>query len=101
MKLLPALILLCTATTASANPFPSGNAQAGQQLYEKHKCNSCHAKVMGGDGNGIFTRPTHKVLNTKDLLGQMDACSGHIGATLTPQDQQHLGAYLNNFYKLK
>jgi len=101
MKLITALLLLCTATATSANPFPGGNAQTGQKLFEQHKCNSCHDSMMGGDGNRIFTRIDRKVNNAADLVAQITRCSGNVGATFTPQDKQHLGAYLNIFYKLK
>jgi cytochrome c2 len=101
MKLIITLILLCAATATSANPFPNGNAQTGQQLFEQYKCNRCHAAMMGGDGNAIFTRADRKVHNAAELVTQMEACSGAIGASLTPQDKQHLGAYLNQYYNLK
>jgi cytochrome c551/c552 len=101
MKLITTLILLSAATAATANPFPNGNAQTGQKLFEQYNCNRCHAKLMGGDGNAIFTRADRKVHNAAELLVQLVACSGNIGATLTPQEKQHLGAYLNRFYNLK
>lgn len=101
MKLIIALLLACTATVASANPFPGGNALTGQKLFEQNKCNSCHDSMMGGDGNKIFTRMNRKVHNAADLVAQITRCSGNVGANLTPQDKQHLGAYLNTFYKLK
>ena len=101
MKLIIALILLCIATTASANPFPKGDARAGQQLFEKHQCNRCHIKIMGGDGSAIFTRPDHKIRSAPQLLGQIDICSANVGVTFTPQEKQNLAAYLNRFYNLK
>jgi cytochrome c553 len=101
MKLIPTLILLFAATAASANPFPSGDAKAGQKLFEQYKCNRCHAKMTGGNGNAIFTRADRKVHNAAELLAQLDACSANIGVTLTPQEKQHLGAYLNRYYNLK
>ena len=101
MKLITALILLCAATAASANPFPNGNAQTGQKLFEQYKCNSCHADMLGGDGSAIFTRTERKVHNAAELIKQMEACSGSIGTKLTPQEKQHLGAYLNRYYNLK
>ena len=36
MKLIIALLLACAATAASANPFPEGNAMAGQKLFEQN-----------------------------------------------------------------
>ncbi|OGS97052.1 MAG: hypothetical protein A3H31_05050 [Gallionellales bacterium RIFCSPLOWO2_02_FULL_57_47] len=101
MKLITTLILLSAATAATANPFPNGDAQTGQKLFEQYNCNRCHAKLMGGDGNAIFTRADRKVHNAAELLVQLVACSGNIGTTLTPQEKQHLGAYLNRFYNLK
>jgi cytochrome c553 len=101
MKLIIALILLCAAMTASANPFPKGDAQAGQQLFEKHQCNRCHIKIMGGDGSAIFTRADRKVHNAAELLEQLDACNRNIDVNLTPQEKHNLAAYLNRFYNLK
>jgi len=101
MNLIYTFILLCIATVASANPFPDGNALTGQKLFEQHKCNSCHDSMMGGDGNKIFTRINRKVNNAADLVAQITRCSGNVGANFTQQDKQHLGAYLNRYYKLK
>ena len=101
MKLIIALILLCVAAAASANPFPNGNAQAGQKLFELHKCNRCHAAMLGGDGSAIFTRPNRKVRSVTELIEQIEVCSGNIGVNLTPLEKQHLGAYLNRYYNLK
>jgi len=96
-----ALVLLFAAANASANPFPGGDAKTGQRLFEQHRCNGCHVKLVGGDGSAIFTRTDSKVRDAAGLLGQMDACSGNIGAALTSQDRQHLGAYLNRYYNLR
>lgn len=101
MKLIISFMLLCTATLASANPFPNGNAQTGQKLFEQYKCSRCHAAMLGGDGSAIFTRADRKVHNAAELIVQIEACSGNIGVTLTPQDKQHLGAYLNRYYNFK
>jgi len=101
MKLLTMLILLGAATAASANPFPNGDEQAGKKIFDQYKCNSCHAALMGGDGNAIFTRADRKVHNATHLIEQIHLCSGNVGAKLTPQEEQHLGAYLNRYYNLK
>ncbi|MFZ2540525.1 MAG: cytochrome c [Gallionella sp.] len=101
MKMVTALFLTCAATVASASPFPDGDALAGQKLFEQHKCNSCHDAMMGGDGNKIFTRINRKVNSSADLITQITRCSGNVGASFTLQDKQHLGAYLNRYYKLK
>lgn len=99
--ILPAIILLGLATTASANPFPDGNAQAGQKLFEKYDCNQCHNSLMGGDGNKIFTRFNRKRNSPEGLLEQIGMCSGNVNAHFTPKETQDLAAYLNVFYKFK
>jgi hypothetical protein len=101
MKLTATLILLCAATAASANPFPTGNAQNGQKLFEKYDCNQCHNQIMGGDGNKIFTRFDRKRTTPDGLIEQIGMCSGNVNAHFTPQQTQDLAAYLNIFYKFK
>ena len=101
MKLITALLLLCSAGAASANPFPNGDTENGKKIFDQYNCNSCHDKLMGGNGNAIFTRPDHKVRNADELLRQIHVCSGNVGANLNPQEEQDLGAYLNRFYNLK
>lgn len=101
MKLLFIFILLFSSFSAQANPFPNGSAPAGQKIFNQYKCNSCHAQMLGGDGSAIFTRANRKVHNADELIEQIKVCSGNVGAKLTAQDEQHLGAYLNRYYNLK
>lgn len=101
MKLITALIFLSLAASAGASPFAGGNAQTGKAIFDQYKCNSCHAQMLGGDGNAIFTRANRKVHNEAELIEQITICSGNAGAHLTAQDEQHLAAYLNRYYKLK
>lgn len=101
MKLIATLILLCVASAASADPFPTGNALAGQKLFIKHDCNQCHNAMMGGDGDKIFTRINRKVNSASGLIEQIGVCSGNVNANLTEQEKQDIAAYLNRFYKLK
>jgi len=101
IKLASILALTCFAATASANPFPKGDAVKGQELFEKHNCNSCHNSMMGGDGNKIFTRFNRIVSTPGELLAQINICSGNVNAHLSEQDQQDLGAYLNRYYNMK
>jgi mono/diheme cytochrome c family protein len=97
----PAMMLLGAATAASANPFPDGNAQTGEKLFAQYNCNQCHNKIMGGDGNKIFTRPG-RIRNTPEgLIQQIGMCSANVNAHFTPQETQDLAAYLNIFYKFK
>ena len=95
---LPALLLLCAATAAQAAPFAQGNATAGKRLFEQSHCNRCHMAMEGGDGRAIFTRPDHKVRNPQQLVAQLHICGANVGLDVTPQQEQDLGAYLNQTY---
>jgi cytochrome c551/c552 len=97
----PAIVLLVTATAASADPFPNGNAKTGQKLFAKYNCNQCHNSIMGGDGNKIFTRFDRKRNTPEGLVEQINMCSGNVNAHFTPQETQDIAAYLNIFYKFK
>ena len=101
MKLISTLILLSASMIASANPFPNGDAMAGQKLFDEHDCNSCHNSMMGGDGNKIFTRLTRKVSTPDALIQQIGMCSGNVSAHFTPQQEQDIAAFLNAYYKFK
>ena len=102
MKIIAALALSLAATCAMAAPFPNGNTQAGKKLFDDNQCSSCHIGKVGGDGSAIFTRPNRIVHNPKEMVARMHVCSGAVGMTLTPQNEQDLGAYLNQtYYKFK
>ncbi len=89
-------------SAAQATSFSGGDAQIGEELFDRYKCNSCHIDKVGGDGSAIFTRPNRTVTNPKEMIEQMTRCSGSLGKALTTQEQQHLGAYLNQrYYKFK
>lgn len=102
MKNSPLFLLLCFAASAQAAPFAEGDPQAGRKLFDQYNCNSCHKDKTGGDGSAIFTRPDRKVNSPQKMIEQMTMCSGALGKKLTKQEQQHLGAYLNqSYYKFK
>lgn len=100
MRMLP-LFLMLAATPALAAPFPQGDPATGQKLFEQHRCDQCHIDIVGGDGSALFTRSNRKVRNAQDMVAQMQRCSAAAGITLSPSDEQHLGAYLNRYYHLK
>ncbi len=106
MKLITTLsftitLLMGVVATASANPFPKGNAQNGQKIFDKYDCNRCHNQIMGGDGNKIFTRFDRKRNTPEGLIEQIGMCSGNVNAHFNAQETQDLAAYLNIFYKFK
>jgi cytochrome c2 len=92
------IILLSLPATATAAPFANGDSATGKRLFEEHKCSTCHTKMLGGDGSKIFTRAEHKVKTAQSLATQITTCSVNLGLTIFPEDEEHLGAYLNNNY---
>lgn len=100
--LIALLMSLSIAATAQAYPFAKGDAAAGKKLFDQHKCNSCHASLLGGDGNAMFTRADGKIKTPASLATQITRCSISLGLPLFPEDEENIGAYLNNhFYKFK
>jgi mono/diheme cytochrome c family protein len=101
-RLIATLIFSSITATAQAIPFAKGDATAGKKLFDQHKCNSCHASMLGGDGNAMFTRAERKVKSAAALATQVTRCSVNLGLTLFPEDEENIGAYLNkNYYKFK
>jgi mono/diheme cytochrome c family protein len=101
-RMIATLILLSVTATAQAAPFAKGDAAAGKKLFDQHKCNSCHASMLGGDGSAMFTRAERKVKTAASLATQITRCSVNLGLTLFPEDEESIGAYLNrNYYKFK
>jgi cytochrome c2 len=96
------VVLMLVWGSAQAAPFAKGDEQAGQKFFEQNRCNRCHIGKVGGDGSAIFTRPNRIVNNPQELIARMLYCSGNLGIKLTEQDEQNLGAYLNQrYYKFK
>lgn len=93
---------LFLATAAGADPFPNADPNAGKKYFDEAKCNACHVSLMGGDGNRIFTRPERRVRDAQALLKMVGFCVSRTGASVLPEDIEHIAAYLNQqFYKFK
>ena len=100
MKFFTLFLLLCS--TAQAAPFPEGDAKTGKKIFDQYQCNRCHMAKMGGDGSEIFTRPNRIVNDLDSIAPRIKICAGTVGANISPQEEQHLAAYLNQqYYKFK
>lgn len=101
-KLLLTLILLGIHTQSQAAPFDKADAAAGKKLFDQHKCNSCHASMLGGDGSTMFTKANHKIKTPDSLKTQVQTCSTNLGLMMFEDDVENVSAYLNNnYYKFK
>ena len=99
MKIAPVIITaLMLASSALAAPFPKGDPKAGKALFDKAKCDACHASLMGGDGAKLFTRPERKMKSAEALLKRVTFCAGQVGAQWFPDEEEHVAAYLNQQY---
>lgn len=92
-----ALVTACLSAPASA----ASDLKLGKALHDK-QCTACHSKMLGGDGNKIYTR-TPRLINDRVALGQRVAmCAAQTGAKWFPEDEENVAAYLNQqFYKFK
>jgi cytochrome c len=85
-----------------ADTSPKADPKAGKQLFNEAKCNACHDKMMNGDGNRIFTRPDRRITSAPALAKMVRFCIDRTGASLFPEDAEHIAAYLDeHFYKFK
>lgn len=90
-----ALLLLISQNTIAANPAH------GKDLHDAN-CQSCHASLMGGNPDRIYTRSDRRVTSIEGLKKQVTRCKTTVGVAW-PEDQiQDVVEYLNtSFYKLK
>lgn len=92
----PALVLILgfACTSLYAAPFAKGDAKAGQALHDK-SCLACHSSSM-------YTSANRKIKTPSQLAARISGCNANTGAGWFPEDEQHVGAYLNqNFYNFK
>jgi len=98
MKLIVMLFGLLIASAPSfASPFPKGDAKVGKTLHDK-SCVSCHVSMVGGDGSALYSRQERKVKNAQQLQTRIRGCNANAGANWFPEEENHVGAYLNNTY---
>lgn len=102
MRILACLLAaLLAGTPAHAAPFTQGDPKAGKVLHDK-TCIGCHAGMFGGDGSKIYTRPERKTRSAQQLAARISACNANTGAGWFPEEEAHVGAYLNlQYYKFK
>ncbi|HQR52061.1 MAG TPA: hypothetical protein PLZ79_02240 [Burkholderiales bacterium] len=101
-QILLGAMLAVVPVVALAGPFPQGDAQKGEKLVREGRCNTCHVKLVGGDGTAIYTRAERKVKTSAGLLSQVRTCNTMLGTNWFPEDEENVAAYLNQtYYKFK
>jgi cytochrome c5 len=81
-------------TPLHAAPFAKGDAKAGEALHAR-SCTACH-------DTQVYTRADRKIKTPAQLAGRISGCNANTGAGWFPEEEQHVGAYLNQqFYHFK
>jgi hypothetical protein len=92
----------CAQNVMAADGAKAPDPSAGRRLFDEAKCNGCHDNMMNGDGNRIFTRADRRITTSPALLKMVRSCIERTGASLFPEDAEHIAAYLNErFYNFK
>ena len=98
MKYMLAITLFPIATLSAASPFEGADEGAGSALHTD-KCVACHESKYGGEeGSAIYLRPDRRVNTVSQLRTQLTACTTQLSLDLFPEDEDNIGAYLNNHY---
>lgn len=102
MKILTFAITACLlAPSAEGAPFAAGDPKVGRALHDK-ACISCHASMFGGDGSRIYSRADRKTRTAEQLAARISACNANTRAGWFPEEETHVGAWLNQqYYKFK
>lgn len=75
----------------------SPNLKLGKALHDK-ACVSCHIRMYGKEGSGIYTRDG-RLLNTQlELLQRVATCNAMTNSGWFPDEEAHVAAWLNKQY---
>ena len=93
------ILLLCLLLPVPA--LAEGDPKLGKPLHDRH-CVSCHVKLQGGDGSGIYTRKPRLINSAAALRQRVAVCSAQTNAGWFPEEEAHVAAWLNQtYYKFK
>lgn len=105
MKYLMFACSVCLATAALAQGVPAlyegADLKLGEKLIAENKCDACHIRNVGGDGNAIY-RPAGRVNSLGLLRGQVEACNTVLNLAFFPEEVTSIAAVLNrDHYRFK
>ncbi len=93
------LLLIAFCTLLSQTSF-AANPAHGKDLHDAN-CQSCHASLMGGNPDQIYTRTDRRVTSLDGLKNQVTRCKTTVGVSWPDDQVQDVVEYLNtSFYKL-
>jgi len=81
--------------------FKDADLQAGEKLIAENKCNECHIRRVGGDGNAIY-KPKGRINTAGALRGMVEYCNTELNLGFFPEDTNAVAAVLNKqHYKFR
>lgn len=99
VKVQCALLLTPFIALLSQNSL-AANAAHGKDLHDAN-CQSCHASLMGGNPDQIYTRSNRRVTSINGLRNQVTRCKTTVGVSWPDDKIDDVVEYLNSqFYKL-
>lgn len=79
--------------------MPSLVLGQGNALHDE-SCLQCHASIMGGNANSIYTRSDHKVTSFPDLQKRVKGCAVAADANWSGKQRETVVQYLEKtFYR--
>lgn len=94
MRHISLILIALLAAPIQAAPFAKGDHKKGEALHDE-SCTGCH-------GTEVYTRANKKIKTASQLAARISGCNANTGAGWFPEEEQHVGAYLNlHFYKFK
>ena len=81
--------------------FKGADLPLGEKLIAEKKCNECHIRRVGGDGNSIY-KPTGRINTPGALRGMVEYCNTELNLGFFPEDTNAVAAVLNlKHYKFR
>ena len=93
--------LALTGLISIASVASAAETQSGKTLHDGN-CLQCHINIIGGDGNGLYTRKDRRVKTLAGLEKQVQRCKSNAGLAWNTQQVADVVNHLNNtYYQLK
>jgi hypothetical protein len=81
--------------------FKEADLPLGEKLIAENKCNECHIRRVGGNGNSIY-KPTGRINTAGALRGMVEYCNTELNLGFFPEDTNAVAAVLNlKHYKFR
>lgn len=73
--------------------FKGADLAEGERLINEHRCATCHARKVGGDGSTIY-RPAGRINSPAALRGMVEMCNTELNLSMFPEEVTSVAAVL-------